>query len=90
QNALEMLYSQKTLSDPDKRQYFHDYHHQRVTNRIPPTLVGVLGQIFAVQRHYIGYVDLLKIRYLPFMTLVIVGTEDRLVRETNSYMLQRV
>ncbi|CAF2976370.1 unnamed protein product [Rotaria sp. Silwood2] len=90
QNALEMLYSQKTLSDPDKRQYFYDYHHQRVTNCIPPTLVGVLGQISAVQRHYIGYADLLKIRYSPFVTLVIVGTEDRLVRETNSYMLQRV
>jgi hypothetical protein len=46
--------------------------------------------MFAVQRHYISYADLLKIRYSNFPCLVIVGTEDRLVRETNSYMLQRV
>jgi hypothetical protein len=53
-------------------------------------MVGVLGQILAVQRHYIGYSDLLKIRYSPLVILVIVGTEDRLVRQSNSYMLQRV
>lgn len=59
-------------------------------NCIPPTVVGILGQIIAVQRHYIGYSDLLRIRYSPFVKLIIVGTEDRLVRETNSYMLQQV
>ena len=50
----------------------------------------MFGQMFAVQRHYINYADLLKIRYANFPCLVMVGTEDRLVRETNSYMLQRV
>lgn len=46
--------------------------------------------MFAVQRHYISYADLLKIRYSNFPCLVLVGTEDRLVRKTNSFMFQRV
>jgi hypothetical protein len=54
------------------------------------SLVGIFGQMFAVQRHYISYAELLKIRYSNFPCLVMVGTEDRLVRETNSYMLRRV
>ena len=53
-------------------------------------MVGIFGHMFAVQRHYISYADLLKIRYSNFPCLVMVGTEDQLVRETNSYMLQRV
>ncbi len=44
----------------------------------------------AVQRHYVSYADLLKIRYSPFDCLIMVGTEDRLVREANSYIIQRV
>lgn len=54
------------------------------------TMMGIFGQIFAVQRHFINYADLLKIRYAGFPCLIMVGTEDKLVRETNSYMLQRV
>ena len=50
----------------------------------------MFGQMFAVQRHYINYADLLKIRYSNIPCLVMVGTEDRLVRESNSYMLRRV
>lgn len=53
-------------------------------------MVGIFGQMFAVQRHYISYADLLKIRYSNFPCLIMVGTEDRLVREANSYMLKRV
>ncbi len=52
--------------------------------------MGVIGQITAVTRHYIGYADLLKIRYSPFECLVMVGTEDRLVREANSYIIRQV
>ncbi|CAF4391409.1 unnamed protein product [Rotaria sp. Silwood2] len=88
-NALAMLYGPKTLSDPDKRQYFYDYHRERFKTRVPLSQVGMFGQMFAVQRHYISYADLLKIRYSNFPCLIMVGTEDRLVRETNSYMLQR-
>ncbi|CAF3330105.1 unnamed protein product, partial [Rotaria sp. Silwood2] len=88
-NALAMLYGPKTLSDPDKRQYFYDYHRERFKTRVPLSPVGMFGQMFAVQRHYISYADLLKIRYSNFPCLIMVGTEDRLVRETNSYMLQR-
>ncbi|CAF3629209.1 unnamed protein product [Rotaria sp. Silwood1] len=88
-NALDMLYGRKTLNDPDKRQYFYDYHLERFRTRVPLSMVGSFGHMFAVQRHYISYADLLKIRYSNFPCLVMVGTEDRLVRETNSYMLQR-
>jgi len=63
---------------------------ERVKTRIKPPLIGILGHIFAVQRHYVSYADLLKIRYSPFDCLIMVGTEDRLVRETNSYIIQRV
>jgi hypothetical protein len=57
---------------------------------IPPSIIGLIGQLTAVGRHYIGYAELLKIRYSPFECLIIVGTEDRLVRGLNSYMLLQV
>ncbi|CAF1194927.1 unnamed protein product [Adineta steineri] len=88
-NALSILYGPKTLSDPDKRQYFFNYHRERYRTRVPLKLAGMFGQMFAVQRHYISYADLLKIRYSNFPCLIMVGTEDRLVRKTNSYMLQK-
>ena len=50
----------------------------------------MVGHVSAVYRHYVSYADLLKIRYSPFDCLIMVGTEDRLVRETNSYMIQKV
>ncbi len=59
-------------------------------NRIRPSLIGILGHLFAIQRHYVSYADLLKIRYSPFDCLIIVGTEDRLVREANSYIIRQV
>ena len=52
--------------------------------------MGIIGHMLAVQRHYVSYPDLLRIRYAPFDCLIIVGTEDRLIRETNSYLLQQV
>ncbi|CAF1319492.1 unnamed protein product, partial [Didymodactylos carnosus] len=90
ENAMLMLYGKRTLSDPDKHKLIYDYHSTRFKSRINPELTGVVGHILAVQRHYINYADLLKIRYSNFPCLIIVGTEDRLVREANSYMLQRV
>lgn len=68
----------------------YDYYLGRIRNRIRPSLIGLIGQILAVQRHFISYADLLKIRYAKFRCLIMVGTEDRLVRETNSYMIRRV
>lgn len=90
ENALQMLYGPKTLSDPEKRKVFFNFHTERFKKRLPPTLIGILGHIFAVQRHYVSYADLLKIRYSPFDCLIMVGTEDRLVREANSYLIQKV
>lgn len=89
ENALTMLYSAKTLADMQKRQIFYDYHVERFRRRIPPALLGLIGQIFAVQRHFVSYADLLRIRYAHYPCLIFVGTEDRLVREQNSYLLQR-
>ena len=63
---------------------------ERIRTRIQPSLIGLIGQITTVYRHYVSYADLLKIRYSPFECLIMVGTEDRLVRETNSYMIRRV
>jgi hypothetical protein len=59
-------------------------------SRLPPSIIGIIGQITTTFRHYINYADLLKIRYSPIECLVMVGTEDRLVREKNSYMIRRV
>ena len=77
-----------SLSPP--LEYYYNYHMQRFKTRAPLTLVGIFGQIFAVHRHYISYAELLKIRYSDFPCLILVGTEDRLVREANSYMLRKV
>lgn len=68
----------------------YDYYVERLRKRVRPSLIGLLGQFAAVQRHFINYADLLKIRYAKFQCLIMVGTEDRLVREANSYMIQRV
>ena len=40
--------------------------------------------------HYVSYADLLKIRYSPFDCLIMVGTEDVLIPEVNSRIIQRV
>ncbi|UJR14632.1 hypothetical protein I4U23_001626 [Adineta vaga] len=90
ENVLTMLYAKDTLADPEKRKTFYDYHIERFHKRIPPSLIGIIGHITAVARHYVSYAELLKIRYSSFECLIMVGTEDRLVREKNSYLLQRV
>lgn len=63
---------------------------ERFKKRVPASLTGLAGQIVAVFRHYVSYADLLRIRYSSFPSLIFVGTEDRLVREANSYLIQRV
>ncbi|CAF2032395.1 unnamed protein product [Rotaria magnacalcarata] len=90
ENAMAMLYGTRALGDPEKRKELYDYHVERVRKRIKPTLIGFIGQTTAVYRHYVSYADLLKIRYSPFECLIMVGTEDLLVREANSYMLRRI
>ncbi|CAM4905929.1 unnamed protein product [Rotaria socialis] len=90
ENAMAMLYGTRALGDPEKRKELYDYHAERVRKRIKPTLIGFIGQTMAVYRHYVSYADLLKIRYSPFQCLIMVGTEDLLVREANSYMLRRI
>ncbi|CAF2863280.1 unnamed protein product [Rotaria sp. Silwood2] len=89
ENSLSMLYGPKTLDDPEKRKTLYNFHIQRVKTRIRPQVIGILGHVLAVHRHYVSYADLLKIRYSPFDCLIMVGTEDRLVREENSYIIQR-
>ncbi|CAF3934307.1 unnamed protein product [Rotaria magnacalcarata] len=81
ENAMAMLYGTRALGDPEKRKELYDYHVERVRKRIKPTLIGFIGQTTAVYRHYVSYADLLKIRYSPFECLIMVGTEDLLVRE---------
>ncbi|CAF1296060.1 unnamed protein product [Adineta steineri] len=89
QNSLEMLYGPKILGNPDKLKMFRNFHTERHKNRIQPPLIGVIGHLFAVLRHYVSYAELLKIRYSPFDCLIMVGTEDRLVREKNSYIIRQ-
>ncbi|CAF1585207.1 unnamed protein product [Adineta ricciae] len=90
ENVLQMLYARNTLSNSEIRKSFYDYHLERFRKRIRPSVVGLIGHLAAVCRHYVSYAELLKIRYSPFKCLIMVGTEDRLVREANSYILQRV
>ena len=71
-------------------QGFYDFHTERFKQRVPLALTGLIGHLAAVLRHYVSYAELLRIRYAAFPTLILVGTEDRLVRETNSFLIQRV
>jgi hypothetical protein len=68
----------------------YDYHVNRFQKRIPMPLIGLIGHLSAVYRHFVSYTDLLRIRYSSFPCLIMVGTEDRLVRVSNSYLIQRV
>lgn len=87
--AMSILYSSKTLSDPSSDQYQRLFRHHlnRLESRKKPVLSGALGQIQAVFTHYLNYTQLLQIRYSTFPTLVLVGTEDKLVNPVNSKML---
>ena len=58
--------------------------------RVPLSVIGAFGQILAVQRHYIGYSELLKIRYSNIPCTIMVGAEDQIIQKVNYYMLQRV
>ena len=90
QALMRMLYSKATLEDPKLSKTLEGYHLKRMATRIPPKLPAILGHTLAVYRHYVSYPRLLRIRYSPFPTLVMVGEVDQLVRISNSRMLSRV
>jgi pimeloyl-ACP methyl ester carboxylesterase len=87
---MRMLYSEATLQDPDRTAELEKHHLTRMATRIPPKLPAVLGHTIAVYTHYVSYANLLRLRYARFPTLVMVGSEDQLVRVSNSRMLSRV
>ncbi|CAF1024350.1 unnamed protein product [Adineta ricciae] len=43
-----------------------------------------------VQRHYISYSELLKLRYSNIPCTIMVGAEDQIIHKVNSYMLQTI
>jgi hypothetical protein len=87
---MDMLYSQHTLSDKELSAQLEGHHVERIKTRIPPKFPAIVGQMLAVYRHYVPYHKLLRLRYAPFPTQVVVGTEDQLVQMGNSAMLARV
>ena len=86
----KFVLSAKDWGERDCFQGFYDFHVERLRKRVPLALMGLIGHLAAVLRHHVSYAELLRIRYAAFPTLIVVGTEDRLVRETNSFLLQRV
>ncbi|UJR12091.1 hypothetical protein I4U23_016269 [Adineta vaga] len=89
-NMLRIFYGKKTLNDPEKRQQFYNDWREKMEIRVPLSVIGAFGQVLAVQRHYISYSELLKIRYSNIPCTIMVGAEDQIIHEVNSYMLQRI
>jgi len=87
QTGLRLLYSKETLNNEQLKNRLLNYHIARAKTRIPPKFVAALGHSLAVYRHYVSYPDLLRIRFAPFPSMVMVGSEDALVRLSNSSML---
>lgn len=87
--AMELLYGQRTLKDPVKYAELYAHHSQRLARRISPKFFGAVGQLLAIGTHYVSWGKLAKIRHAPFPKLILVGTEDKLVREINSYLLHK-
>lgn len=90
QALLRMLYSEESLKDEELQKKLTQHHIERMKKRVAPKLAAVFGHPLAVYRHYVSYPNLLRIRFAPFPTLVIVGEEDKLVQMSNSYMLANV
>ncbi|RKP24093.1 Alpha/Beta hydrolase protein [Syncephalis pseudoplumigaleata] len=63
---------------------------ERVVHTPLQPLNGVLGQLSAVMRHHVGRERLQKIRETGIPILVCTGTEDNLVRPSNSHFMAEV
>ena len=87
---MRLLYSEETLKDSELANKLRGHHESRLATAIPPKLPAIVGHTLAVYRHFVSYPNLLRIRYAPFTTLIVVGSEDQLVRRSNSFMLGRV
>lgn len=87
---MRMMYSEATINNPNLGPKLRAHHVERMATRVPPKMAAVFGHTLAVYRHYVSYARLLRIRYSPFPTLVVVGEEDQLVRIGNSHMLANV
>jgi pimeloyl-ACP methyl ester carboxylesterase len=88
--GMQRLYSKETFANAPRIAELESYHRRRMQARIPPKPVAALGHVLAVNRHYVSYPRLLRIRYAPFPTLIIVGTEDWMVQRANSDILAHV
>lgn len=88
--VMKLLYGKSTLEEESERQILLDYHNERIRKRVAPKIWAILGHIKSVFTHYVSYPRLLSIRFSSFSTLIIVGTEDKLVREINSQILAKV
>jgi pimeloyl-ACP methyl ester carboxylesterase len=87
--AMELLYGKKTLANPIKYRELFEHHKQRLTKRVAPKFFGTIGQLLAVATHYVSWSKLAQIKNAAFPKLIMVGTEDKLVREINSYLLHK-
>ncbi|KAK9709658.1 hypothetical protein K7432_008894 [Basidiobolus ranarum] len=97
ENNCQMLYPQTWLqaAAPEGSGYKtnKDVVVKRLTDAAgvvpPPKSAGVRGQLSAVVRHYVSKDRLHQIRDLGFPIAVVTGTDDNLVKPSNSYYLAR-
>lgn len=91
----DILYPQEWLQRPcpadspyilRREEVIHVMKQRFIHNPIQPPS-GAIGQLAAVLRHHIGKERLSRIRDAPYPVLVVTGTEDNLVRPSNSRYL---
>lgn len=87
---MKTLYTDASLQDEKLAERLKQHHVRRLAARVPPAPAAILGHTLAVYRHYVSYTNLLRIRYASYPTLVVVGSDDKLVRIENSSMLSTV
>ncbi|ORY05978.1 alpha/beta-hydrolase [Basidiobolus meristosporus CBS 931.73] len=97
ENNCQMLYPQTWLAAAAPENSGFKTNKDVIVKRLtdaagvvpPPKTAGIYGQLSAVMRHYVSKDRLHKIRDFGYPILVVTGTEDNLIRPTNSHYLAK-
>lgn len=93
-NVVQMLYPEHSLMNPMEMsdttvgEALSAFHLQSIKQRPPPpSLIGVVGQLLAIQTHFVSDERLAEIRDAGFPILILGGMRDILIPVVESIML---
>lgn len=94
ENVMQMLYSEHSLTNPMEKsdatvgETLSAFHLQMIKQRAPsPSLIGIVGQLLAIQTHFVSDERLAEIRDAGFPILIMGGMKDILIPVVESITL---